>query len=61
MAQTKKAKVRNLIIAAMLTALGILIPMIMPAKIIIGYVLASCPPRRSGAYQPGGGSALYGR
>ena len=35
MAQTKKAKVRNLIIAAMLTALGILIPMIMPAKIII--------------------------
>ena len=36
MTQTKKAKVRNLIIAAMLTALGILIPMMMPVKLIIG-------------------------
>ncbi|WP_240188648.1 hypothetical protein [Lactococcus taiwanensis] len=47
MTQTKNAKVRNLIIAAMLTALGILIPAIMPAKIIIGpasFTLASHVP-----------------
>ncbi|RZI48184.1 hypothetical protein [Lactococcus kimchii] len=47
MTRTRKAKVRNLIIAAMLTALGILIPVMMPAKIIIGpasFTLASHVP-----------------
>ncbi|MCL2113991.1 hypothetical protein [Lactococcus protaetiae] len=47
MNQTSKVKVRNLVIAAMLTALGILIPAIMPAKIIIGpasFTLASHVP-----------------
>ena len=47
MNQTQKIKVRNLIIAALLTALGILIPAIMPAKIIIGpasFTLASHVP-----------------
>ncbi|MFK4965158.1 hypothetical protein [Lactococcus garvieae] len=42
-----RKRIRNLVIGALLTALGILIPMIMPAKIVIGpasFTLASHVP-----------------